>query len=73
MSATERKTAGPAADQAATIDFNLDGTPMTAHAGETILQAARRHGVEIPHLCWSDGLRPDDNCRACAGHGGLIR
>ena len=65
MSATERKTAGPAADQAATMDFSLDGAPMTAHAGETILQAARRHGVAIPHLCWSDGLRPDGNCRAC--------
>ena len=28
-------------------------------------QAAKRHGVEIPHLCYKEGLRPDGNCRAC--------
>ena len=43
----------------------LDGQPVTAHPGETILKAAQRHGVEIPHLCYTDGLRPDGNCRAC--------
>ena len=48
-----------------TIPFTLDGQPLTARAGETILQAARRHGIEIPHLCYQDGLRPDGNCRAC--------
>ena len=47
------------------VTFELDGQPVTAHPGETILQAAQRHGVEIPHLCYSDGLRPDGNCRAC--------
>ncbi|MCB1892735.1 MAG: (2Fe-2S)-binding protein, partial [Rhodocyclaceae bacterium] len=25
----------------------------------------QRHGVDIPHLCWKDGLRADGNCRAC--------
>ncbi|WP_088280045.1 formate dehydrogenase subunit alpha [Ideonella sp. A 288] len=50
---------------ASTIDFTLDGQPVRAQSGETILQAARRHGVDIPHLCYSDGLRPDGNCRAC--------
>ena len=48
-----------------TIRFRLDGEEVTARPGESILQAARRHGVEIPHLCWRDGLRPDGNCRAC--------
>lgn len=50
---------------AATVSFTLDGTPVTAQADETILQAAQRHGVEIPHLCYSDRLRADGNCRAC--------
>ena len=45
--------------------FLLDGRAVDALPGETILQAARRHGVEIPHLCYKDGLRPDGNCRAC--------
>ena len=47
------------------VAFELDGQPVTARPGETILKAAQRHGVEIPHLCYTDGLRPDGNCRAC--------
>ena len=49
----------------ATVAFTLDGQPALAVAGESILHAARRHGVQIPHLCHSDGLRPDGNCRVC--------
>jgi formate dehydrogenase major subunit len=47
------------------VSFRLDGVQVQAVQGETILQAARRAGVEIPHLCYSEGLRPDGNCRAC--------
>jgi predicted molibdopterin-dependent oxidoreductase YjgC len=48
-----------------TVSFELDGQPLQAHEGETILQVAIRAGVDIPHLCFSEGLRPDGNCRAC--------
>jgi formate dehydrogenase major subunit len=49
------------------IRFKLDGRDVAAHPGETIWQAARREGTEIPHLCYSPepGYRPDGNCRAC--------
>nr|MBP8151684.1 molybdopterin-dependent oxidoreductase [Xylophilus sp.] len=47
------------------ITFTLDGQPLQALDGETILKAAQRHGVDIPHLCFKDGYRPDGNCRAC--------
>lgn len=47
------------------ILFTLDGAELAAAPGETILQAAKRQGVEIPHLCYEDRLRPDGNCRAC--------
>ncbi|HJV70713.1 formate dehydrogenase subunit alpha [Ideonella sp.] len=47
------------------IQFTLDGQPCEARAGETIFKAAERAGVAIPHLCYSDGLRADGNCRAC--------
>jgi ferredoxin len=50
---------------AETIEFKLNGDTVSAFAGETIIQAAKRHGVEIPHLCYKDGYRPDGNCRAC--------
>jgi len=49
------------------IEFELDGRKACAEPGETIWQAARKLGVDIPHLCHSDdpGYRPDGNCRAC--------
>ncbi|HUG39183.1 MAG TPA: formate dehydrogenase subunit alpha [Longimicrobiales bacterium] len=47
------------------IAFTLDGRQVAAVPGETILQAARRAGVRVPHLCYTDGMRVDGNCRAC--------
>jgi len=49
----------------ASVAFTLDGQAALAVPGESILHAARRHGVAIPNLCHSDSLRPDGNCRAC--------
>ena len=46
-------------------EFRLNGHTVTATPGETIMQAAQRYGVEIPHLCYKPGMRPDGNCRAC--------
>ena len=45
--------------------FTVNDRDITAGAGETILQACNRHGIDIPHLCYQVGLRPDGNCRAC--------
>src|SRR6478609_4161089 len=53
------------AANAETIEFKLNGETISAFAGETIIQAAARHGVEIPRLCYKEGYRPDGNCRAC--------
>jgi formate dehydrogenase major subunit len=47
------------------VVFTLNGTEIRAHASETILQAAERHGASIPHLCYTEGMRADGNCRAC--------
>jgi formate dehydrogenase major subunit len=47
------------------IEFKLNGETIAAIGGETIIQAAKRHGVDIPHLCYKEGMRPDGNCRAC--------
>ena len=58
MNATSKAAAMP-------VEFKLNGRDLVAKGDETILQAARRHGIEIPHLCYKDGLRPDGNCRAC--------
>ncbi len=65
--ATTGVMADGVAPDAAEISFTLDGAAITAQAGESIWQAAKRHGVDIPHLCHSgeSGYRPDGNCRAC--------
>src|SRR6202521_4265943 len=47
------------------VEFSLNGQAVTAHLDETIIQAAKRQGVDIPHLCYKEGMRPDGNCRAC--------
>ena len=47
------------------IEFTLDGRSIHAYEGETIFKAAKRHGVDIPYLCYKDGYRADGNCRAC--------
>ena len=60
MSDTNNKVGKP-------VSFSLDGKTVEAQPGETIWQAAARHGTDIPHLCYrdSDGYRADGNCRAC--------
>ncbi|MDE0028012.1 MAG: formate dehydrogenase subunit alpha [Deltaproteobacteria bacterium] len=49
------------------VRFTLDGREVEAAPGETLWQAAERHGTVLPHLCYDPqpGYRPDGNCRAC--------
>jgi formate dehydrogenase major subunit len=47
------------------VAIQIDGREIEAGTGETILAAARRHGIAIPTLCHQDGMRPAGNCRAC--------
>jgi len=48
-----------------TVSFVLNGETVVCPADQTILQAAEKHGVEIPRLCYMEGMRPDGNCRTC--------
>ena len=41
------------------------GKNITAKEEQTIIQVAKDNGIEIPHLCYKEGMRPDGNCRAC--------
>src|SRR5207342_2225258 len=47
------------------IEFKLNGKTVLGRPDETIIETAKKNGVEIPHLCYKPGLRPDGNCRAC--------
>ncbi len=48
-----------------TIAFELNGRTVDALPGETLIEVARREGVELPHLCYKPGLAPVGNCRSC--------
>ncbi len=47
------------------VKITLDGKQIEAQAGQTILQAAREHGVRVPTLCYHKDLSPTGNCRMC--------
>jgi len=51
--------------QAPVVTFELDGRSVSAPADRTILKIAQEHGIEVPHLCYKDGLDTAGNCRAC--------
>jgi len=48
-----------------TISVRIDGELVTALEGQTILEASRAHGKEIPTLCYLEGLRAVGACRVC--------
>ena len=45
--------------------FTLDDREIEFEPGETVIAAARRAGVTIPHYCWHPGLSVAGNCRMC--------
>ncbi len=45
--------------------FKLDDREIPFEPGDTIIQAATRVGVDIPHYCWHPGLSVAANCRMC--------
>ena len=47
------------------LSFILNGEKVVCEAEQTILQIADQRGLEIPRLCYTEGMRPDGNCRTC--------
>ena len=43
----------------------IDGNEYAFSPGETILQVARRNGIDIPTLCCMKGASPTGACRVC--------
>jgi NADH-quinone oxidoreductase subunit G len=55
-------------------DFFINGQPVHAEKGQTVLQAALAAGFYIPYFCWHPNLSVAGNCRVCVveveGEGG---
>ena len=47
------------------VQVIIDGKKLTADANETILQVARRNGIEIPTLCYLKDVNEPASCRVC--------
>ena len=49
----------------APFSINIDGHPVEVQPGETVLQAARKLGVDIPTLCYLEKCGPLNTCQVC--------
>ncbi|UNC93118.1 2Fe-2S iron-sulfur cluster-binding protein [Candidatus Contubernalis alkaliaceticus] len=47
------------------INMSLNGIDVSVEKGTTLLEAARFYGIEIPTLCYNEGLSPYGACRLC--------
>src|SRR5713101_3595735 len=47
------------------VTFTLNGREVHGRTTETLIQVAKREGIEIPHLCYKEGMDTAGNCRAC--------
>lgn len=47
------------------VVFAIDGVPVTAQSGQTVMEAAEAAGIYIPRLCHKEGLEPYGSCRVC--------
>lgn len=47
------------------ITLTVNGELVTARQGQTILEVAREHGIDIPTLCYLEGLEEMGGCRLC--------
>src|SRR5674476_211158 len=64
-SATRSATSGPLRGCDELVNVLIDGQRVQVEEGWTVLEAARYYGIDIPTLCYMDGLSPYSACRLC--------
>ena len=47
------------------VNFKIDGRELTVPKGTTILDAAEKAGIPIPHLCFLKEINEIGACRMC--------
>lgn len=48
-----------------TVTFQMDGKEITGEDGQTLLDAARENGIDIPTICWHEATTANGLCRMC--------
>ena len=51
--------------QGTAVSFELNGRQVQANAHETLIEVAAREGIDIPRLCYKEGMEAVGNCRSC--------
>lgn len=47
------------------VNITINNRKISAYEGETIMEAARRNNINIPSLCWLEGVHRVGSCRIC--------
>jgi bidirectional [NiFe] hydrogenase diaphorase subunit len=47
------------------VSLKIDGHDITSPEGRTILEVATQNGIQIPHICYLEGLTKTGGCRLC--------
>ena len=48
-----------------TLKLEVDGKPVEVRGGSTVMDAAHKLGIYVPHFCWHKKLTIAANCRMC--------
>jgi len=46
-------------------ELTIDNREVEFNPGQTIIEAAKNAGIDIPRFCWHPGLSTSGNCRIC--------
>ncbi len=47
------------------LNIEIDGKPVAVAPGSTVMDAAHKLGIYVPHFCWHKKLSIAANCRMC--------
>jgi len=47
------------------VKLKIDNIEVVAKMGENLLEVCKRNGIEIPHLCYHQRIKPMGKCRLC--------
>jgi NADP-reducing hydrogenase subunit HndD len=47
------------------VNITINKRAVTANSGDTIMEAAKANNINIPNLCWLEGVHQFGSCRIC--------